>query len=60
MIDLVKHKTEQVSFNVFSRMCGSHIKGEGGRCFCDEVSEEHTKNCNLNNCPLYPKKGDVQ
>lgn len=55
MIELVKPKPEQVSFNVFSRMCGSHIKGDDGRCFCDEISEEHIKNCNKFNCPFYPK-----
>jgi hypothetical protein len=58
VIDLVKQIDKQISFNVFSRKCGSHIQDDDGRCFCDEVSEEHTKNCNLNNCPLYPKIGE--
>jgi hypothetical protein len=56
VIDLVKQIDKQVSFNVFSRKCGSHIKLDNHRCICDEISEDREKNCNLLNCPLF--KGD--
>lgn len=49
----MKNKKKSMSFTKFQQTCPDHKQNDAKVCYCDAVSGERLKNCNLINCPIY-------